>query len=91
MRLRVHHEPRFVRVGVGRWIRVGGGARARGGFGRAVGGENGDGAVSGVKGSLPASAGIDVVEVCGAVGVGLGPFAAEGGSEAVRSMSKRLS
>lgn len=91
LRRRVHHEPGFVGVGVGRWVGVGGGAGTGGGFGGTVGGENGDGAVSGFQGSFPASAGVDVVEVCGAVGVGLGPFAAEGGPEAVRPMSGRLS
>jgi len=35
-----------------------------------------------VEGAFPAGAGADVVEVGGAVCVGLGPFAAEGGTEA---------
>ena len=35
-----------------------------------------------MQGAFPASAGADVVEVGGAVCVGLGPFAAEGGTEA---------
>ena len=91
LRLRVHHEPGFVGVGVGRWIGVGGRAGAGGGFGGAIGGKDGDSAVRGVQGSFPAGTSVDVVEVGGAVGVGLRPFAAESRSEAVESMSKRLS
>ena len=90
MRLRVHHEPGFVRVGVGRRVGVGGGAGTGGGFGGTVWGEDGDGAVGGCQGSFPAGAGVDVVEVGGAVGIRLGPFAAEGGSEAGVPMSKCL-
>lgn len=43
--------------------------------------------VVGVHGAGPAGADVDVVEVLGAVGVGLGPFAAEGGSEAVTEVN----
>lgn len=76
LRLGVHHEPGFVRVGVGRWVGVGGGAGAGGGFRGAVGGDDGDGAVVGVEGSFPARAGVDVVKVGCAVRVCLRPFAA---------------
>ena len=55
-----------------------------------MGGEDGDGAIGGVQCSFPAGAGIDVVEVGGAVSVGLRPFAAECGSEATKSISKRI-
>ena len=48
LRLRIHHEPRFVCIVVGRWVGVGGGAGAGVRFGRAMGGENGDGAIGGV-------------------------------------------
>ena len=36
-----------------------------------------------MESSFPAGAGADIVEVGGAVGVGLRPFAAEGSAEAV--------
>lgn len=50
----------------------------------AGGGQNGLGGILwGVEGAEPAGAGADVVEVRGAVCVGLGPFAAEDGAEAV--------
>lgn len=55
-----------------------------------MGGDDGDGAVGGVKGSFPAGAGVDVVEVGCAVSVCLRPFAAQCGPEAVIPMSKRL-
>ena len=55
-----------------------------------MGGEDGDGPVIGVQGSFPAGAGVDIIEVCGAIGVCLRPFTAEGRSEAVESVSKRL-
>ena len=38
--------------------------------------------MAGGAGAEPAGADADVVEVGGAVGVGLGPFACEGGAEA---------
>ena len=41
-----------------------------------------EGRVAQVHGAFPARADVHVVEVGGAVGVGLGPFAAEGGAEA---------
>ena len=86
--LSIHHEPRFVRVGVRRRVGIGGGAGAGGGFRGAVGRGDRNSPVAGFKGAFPAGTGVDVVEVGGAVGVGLGPFATESGSEAVRSMSK---
>ena len=46
-------------------------------------GDDGDGTVGRVQSSFPASAGVDIVEIGGAVSVGLGPFATESGSEAV--------
>jgi len=39
-----------------------------------------------VEGTFPSSAGADIVEVGGAVCVGLRPFAAEGGTETVGSL-----
>lgn len=72
----------LVGVGVGGWVCVGGGAGTGGGFGGAGGSEDGGGAVGRSEGSFPAGAGTDVVEVGGAVCVGLGPLAAEGGSKA---------
>ena len=86
--LGIHHEPIFVRVGVRRWVRVGGGAGAGRGFRGAVGRGDRNSSVTGFQGAFPAGAGVDVVEVGGAVGIGLRPFATESGSEAVRSMSK---
>ena len=91
LRLGVHQEPGLVGVGIGGRVGVGGGAGAGGGFGGAVGGEDGDGAVGGVQRPFPAGAGVDVVEVGGAVRVGLGPFAAERGAEAVTTVSEFLS
>ena len=88
LRLGIHHEPRFVRVGVRRRVGVGGGAGAGRGFRGAVGRGDRNSSVAGFQGAFPAGAGVDVVEVGGAVGVGLGPFATESGSEALRSMSK---
>lgn len=79
--LRVDHQPLLVGVGVRGWVCVGGGAGAGGGFGGAGGSEDGGGAVGRLESAFPAGAGADVVEVGGAVCVGLGPFAAEGGSE----------
>ena len=84
----IHHEPRFVRVGVRRRVGVGGGAGAGRGFRGAVGRGDRNSSVAGFQGAFPAGAGVDVVEVGGAVGVGLGPLTTESGSEAVRSMSK---
>ena len=55
-----------------------------------MGGEDGDGAVVGVQSSFPAGAGVDIIEVCCTISVCLRPFAAEGWSEAVESVSKRL-
>ena len=83
LRLRIDHQPLLIHVRVRRGVRVGGRAGAGGGFGGAGGCEDGRGAVGGLEGAFPAGAGVDVVEVGGAVCVGLGPFAAEGGTEAV--------
>ena len=55
-----------------------------------MGREDGDGPVIGVQGSFPAGAGVDIIEVCCAISVCLRPFAAEGRSKAVESVSKRL-
>ena len=55
-----------------------------------MGGEDGDGPVIGVQGSFPTGAGVDIIEVCRAIRVCLRPFAAEGRSEAVGSVSKSL-
>ena len=83
LRLGIDHQPLLVGVGVRGWVCVGGAAGAGGGFGGAGGGEDGGGAVGGLESAFPAGAGADIVQVGGAVCVGLGPFAAEGGSEAV--------
>ena len=55
-----------------------------------MGGEDGDGAIVGLQGSFPAGAGVDIIEVCCAISVCLRPFAAEGRSEAIESVSKHL-
>ena len=55
-----------------------------------MGGQDGDGAVVGIQGSFPAGAGVDIIEVCCTISVCLRPFAAEGRSEAVGSVSTRL-
>ena len=76
LRLGIRLEKRLVVLRVGRRVCVCVGAVARpgGGFGRrAVGRGVGFG-----KCAFPAGAAADVVEVFGAVGVGLGPFAADG-------------
>lgn len=82
LRLGVHQQPLLVDVGISGGIGVGVGAFADAAVGRAGGGKDGGGWVAGVHGAGPAAADVDVVEVGGAVGVGLGPFAAEGGAEA---------
>ena len=64
-----------------RRVGVGVGALAGAGVGRAGGREDVEGGVVEVHGAGPAGADVDVVEVDGAVGVGLGPFAAEGRAE----------
>ena len=53
-------------------------------------GEDGDGAVVGMQSSFPAGTCVDIIEIVCTVSVCLRPFAAEGGSEAVTSMSKSL-
>lgn len=83
--LGVHPEPFFVgvrvlaRVGVG--FGAGAGVAVAGGAGRL---EDGGGRVRGVEGAEPAGADVDVVEIGGAVGIGLGPFTAKGGAKAVK-------
>ena len=84
LRLRIRHEPVLVGVGIRSWVGVGEGAGAGGGFGGAGRGEDGGGAVGRLQGAFPSGAGVDVVEVGGAVGVGLGPFATKGGAEALK-------
>ena len=76
-------EPSLVRVTVFARVGVGVVALAVGrcttGTGRR---EDGSGGIGKAEIAFPAGAGVDVVEVGGAVGVGLGPFAAEGGTVA---------
>lgn len=77
-------QPLLVRVAVAAGVRVCAGAAAGGRFQRAVRREDGGRGVARVEGTLPAGAHADVVDVLGAVGVGLGPLAAHGGTEARR-------
>lgn len=84
LRLRVRLQELFVLVRVVGRVGVGGGAVAgRAGLrGGTEGGEDGGVRVARVVGARPAVAPVDVVEEAGAVGVGLGPFAADGGTPA---------
>ena len=52
--------------------------------GGAGGLKDGGGRVRGAEGAEPAGADVDVVEIGGAVGIGLGPFTAKGGAKAVK-------
>ena len=81
LRLGVHHEPLLVNIAIGGRIGVRVVTGALGRFeGAGWGGDDG-GRIGKVKGSFPPRADANVVEVGGAVGVRLGPFAAEGGAE----------
>lgn len=85
LRLGVRLQELLVDVREGRRVGVGGAAVAGGAGlrGRTEGGQDGGGRVAGVVCARPAVAPVDVVEELGAVGVGLGPFAADGGTPSV--------
>jgi hypothetical protein len=72
LRLGVRLQPQLVVVAVVADGGVGVGAAAGVAFKVAVG------RCAAIESALPACAGVDVVEVCGTVGVGLGEFAADG-------------
>ena len=78
----------LVDVGILAGVGVGGRAVADAGVGRARGRQDRRRRVGRVHRARPAGPDVYVVEVRGAVGVGLGPFAAEGGAEAVWGRKK---
>ncbi len=82
LRLRVHHQPLLVNVAITRRVGICGRAGTGAGIGWTGGREDRGGRVGCVEGARPAGADVDVVEVGRAVSVCLGPFAAEGGTEA---------
>lgn len=70
LRLRVHQQPALVLIRVRAWVGIGFGARA-GARPGAGGLEGGTRAVSRPESAEPAGAHADVVEIGGAIGVGL--------------------
>lgn len=85
LRLCIRHKPTFVRIAIATGIRIRRIARASAALGRAAGCEDGWRAIGAVEGAFPACASVDVVEVGGTVCIGLGPFTAECGTEAMSS------